>query len=123
MNFLTTQTNGSGLQVGDLTIKLGGEPGRVAMDRPAGSTVVLGFRPEHLDLVDGQADVVKIPVQVDVVEYLGNEELIHAQSANSEIVAIVPSARQLKAGDRVNLGVSLDKLHLFDAESEEALLS
>jgi multiple sugar transport system ATP-binding protein len=60
---------------------------------------------------------------VDVVEYLGNEELIHAQSANNEIVAIVPSARQIKAGDRVSLGVALDKLHLFDAESEDALMS
>ncbi len=123
MNFLTGQTDGSGLRVGDVTIPLGGQPGRIAMDRPAGSTFVIGFRPEHLDIVDGEADVVTIPVQVDVVEYLGNEELIHAQSANNEIVAIVPSARQVKAGDRVNLGVALDKLHLFDAESEEALLS
>jgi len=123
MNFLTTQTHGEGLRVGDLTIRLGGEPGRVAMNRPAGSTILLGFRPEHLDIVDGQADVVTIPVEVDVVEYLGNEELIHAQSAGNEIVAIVPSARQVKAGDRVNLGVSLDKLHLFDAQSEAALMS
>jgi multiple sugar transport system ATP-binding protein len=123
MNFLTTQTDGSGLRLGDLTLRLSGQPAQAAMDRPAGSTVVLGFRPEHLDIVDGQADVVTIPVQVDVVEYLGNEELIHAQSANNEIVAIVPSARQIKAGDRVSLGVALDKLHLFDAESEDALMS
>jgi ABC-type sugar transport system ATPase subunit len=123
MNFLTAQTDGSGLQIGDLSMQLGGQPGRIAMDRPKGSAVVLGFRPEHLDIVDGQGDVVTIPVEVDVVEYLGNEELIHAKSANSEIVAIVPSARQLKAGDRVSLGVALDKLHMFDAESEETLLS
>ena len=64
-----------------------------------------------------------IPVQVDVVEYLGNEELIHAQSAGNEIVAIIPSARRLKAGDTVNLGVPFDKLHLFDATTEEALMS
>jgi multiple sugar transport system ATP-binding protein len=123
MNFLTAQTDGSGLRVGDLALRLSGQPGRIATDRPAGSTLVVGFRPEHMDIVDGQADVVTIPVQVDVVEYLGNEELIHAQSADNEIVAIVPSARQVKAGDRVNLGVSLDKLHLFDAESEQSLMS
>jgi ABC-type sugar transport system ATPase subunit len=123
MNLLTTQTDGAGLRLGDVTLRLGGQPARIATDRPAGTTLVLGFRPEHLDIVDGQADVVTIPVQVDVVEYLGNDELIHAQAADHEIVAIVPSARQLKAGDRVNLGVPLDKLHLFDAESEEALMS
>jgi multiple sugar transport system ATP-binding protein len=123
MNFLTALTDGDGLRVGDLSLRLGGEPGRVATDRPAGSTVVLGFRPEHLDIVDGQADVVTIPVEVDVVEYLGNEELLHAQSAGHEIVAIVPSARQVKAGDRVNLSVALDKLHLFDGQSEAALMS
>jgi multiple sugar transport system ATP-binding protein len=123
MNFLTAKTDGPGLRVGDLTLRLGGQAGRIATDRPTGSTLLLGFRPEHLDIVDSEADVLSIPVQVDVVEYLGNEELIHAQSQGKEIVAIVPSARQVKPADRVNLGVSFDRLHLFDAQSEQALMS
>ena len=45
---------------------------------------------------------------VDVVEYLGNEELIHAQAEGSEIVALVPSDRQVKPGQDIELGVPLD---------------
>jgi len=123
MNFMTVQTDGSSLRVGDLTLPVTGGAGRIAGNRPSGSNLVLGFRPEHLDVVDGQADVLAIPIQVDVVEYLGNEQLLHAQSQGNELVAIVPIARQLTAGDRVHMGVPLEKLHLFDAVSEEALMT
>jgi multiple sugar transport system ATP-binding protein len=65
---------------------------------------------------------VKIPAKVDVVEYLGNEELIHAQTEGNEIVALIPSEREIKAGEQIELAVPLDKLHIFDPESELALV-
>ena len=94
---------------------------RIAADRPAGSDLIIGFRPEHIDIVDGRAGQVSIPVEVDVVEFLGNEELIHAKADGREIVAVIPSARRVKPGDHVNLGVPLENLHLFDAASEQSL--
>jgi multiple sugar transport system ATP-binding protein len=59
---------------------------------------------------------------VDVVEYLGNEELIHAQAEGNEVVALIPSERKVKAGEQVELGVPLDKLHVFDPETEKSLI-
>ena len=123
MNFLTVQPMGAGLRLGEMTLSVGGAAGRITAGRPAGSSLVVGFRPEHLDIVDGQGDVLTVPVQVDVVEFLGNEELIHAKADGHEIVAIIPSARQVKAGDSVHLGIPYEKLHLFDAETEKALMS
>jgi len=38
-------------------------------------------------------------------------------------VAVVPSERQVKAGDRVELTVPAEKLHLFDPETEDCLTS
>jgi multiple sugar transport system ATP-binding protein len=122
MNLVTVRTNGSRVRMGELSLEVGEEAGRVAADRPAGSELVLGFRPEHLDVVDGQDGVLRIPVQVDVVEFLGHEELIHATAEGNEIVAVVPSARRVKAGDRVDLGISPNLIHLFDPESERSLL-
>ena len=85
---------------------------------------MIGFRPEHLDVVsNGRGDVVKIPARVDVVEYLGNEELIHAQAEGNEIVALIPSDRQVKPGQQIELGVPLEKLHVFDPESEKSLVA
>jgi multiple sugar transport system ATP-binding protein len=60
---------------------------------------------------------------VDVVEYLGNEELIHAQAEGNEIVALIPSDRRVKPGQEVELGVPLDKLHVFDPETEKSLVA
>ena len=63
------------------------------------------------------------PTTADVVEYLGNEELLHVQAADQDIVAIVGSEHRVRPGDIVNLVLSLSKLHLFDAETGAALTS
>ena len=39
-----------------------------------------------------------------------------------EIVALVPSDKRVRAGDQVEFAVPLDKLHLFDPETEERLV-
>jgi multiple sugar transport system ATP-binding protein len=123
MNFARVETNGAGVKLGETTLSLGGAAGRIAANRPSGSTLVLGFRPEHLDIVDGGGDVFAVPAQVDVVEFMGSEELIHAKAEGVEVVAIIPSAREVRAGDRVNLGLALDKLHVFDPDTEQALVA
>jgi multiple sugar transport system ATP-binding protein len=58
---------------------------------------------------------------VDVVEYLGNEELIHAQAEGNEIVALIPSERNVKPGEQIELAVPHDKLHVFDPSTEQSL--
>jgi multiple sugar transport system ATP-binding protein len=123
MNFATTRTEGEALMLGSARLNLAGAAANAAMDRPAGSELLIGFRPEHLDVVDGRGDTVRIPATVDVVEYLGNEELIHAQAEGNEIVALIPSDRRVRAGDQIELGVPLDKLHVFDPETEQSLVA
>jgi ABC-type sugar transport system ATPase subunit len=61
---------------------------------------------------------VHIPAKIDVVEYLGHEELIHAQSEGHEIVALVPSDKKVQAGQEVVFSIHSDKLHVFDPETE-----
>jgi multiple sugar transport system ATP-binding protein len=124
MNFATVKaTEGQDLMLGSAKLNLSGAAARAAADRPKGADLLIGFRPEHLDITDGRADTIAIPARVDVVEYLGNEELIHAQAEGTEIVALIPSDRQVKPGDQVNLGVPLEKLHMFDPESEKSLVA
>ena len=60
---------------------------------------------------------------MDFVEYLGHEELLHADAAANEIVALVPSDRKVQPGDNVEFAIVADKLHLFDPETEESLTS
>ncbi len=88
----------------------------------AGSKVVAGFRPEHLDLAEIGGIVATIRGTADVVEYLGNEELLHVTSDGREIVAIVSSAHRVRPGDVIELRLPVGKLHLFNAETGASLV-
>jgi len=87
-----------------------------------GDTVVVGFRPEHLELGELAGDTATVKGSADVVEYLGNEELLHVSVEGTDIVAIVDSSHRVRPGDVVSLKLPIEKLHLFDAESGDALL-
>ena len=87
----------------------------------AGSKVVAGFRPEHLELGQLAGSVATIRGVADVVEYLGNEELLHVTSEGNEFVAIVDSAHKVRPRDVLELHVPVEKLHLFNAETGAAL--
>jgi multiple sugar transport system ATP-binding protein len=123
MNFATAKAEGKDLMLGGAKLVLTGEPARAAESRGEGASVLIGFRPEHLELANGASTehTVQFPATVDVVEYLGNEELIHAQAEGNEIVALLPSDRKVTPGQEVQLAVPMEKLHIFDPESEQAL--
>ena len=123
MNFATTKAEGKDLLFGGAKLELTGDQARAADSRPQGSSVLIGFRPEHIELANGTngANAVRFPATVEVVEYLGNEELIHAQAEGSEIVALLPSDKKVAVGDNVQFAVPMEKLHIFDPDSEQAL--
>jgi multiple sugar transport system ATP-binding protein len=85
--------------------------------------IIAGFRPEHLDIGEAGSEATAFQGKADVVEYLGNEELLHVTAANQDIVAIVGSEHRVKPGDILTLALPMDKLHLFDAESGASLVS
>jgi multiple sugar transport system ATP-binding protein len=124
MNFVDTTVEGTGdgarlVAAGDWSIPL---PARFRSAIPtSGNTLVAGFRPEHLEIGDGGAEAGSFRARADVVEYLGNEELLHVNAAEKDVVAIVDSEHRVRPGDIVNLMLPLSKLHLFDAETGDAL--
>jgi multiple sugar transport system ATP-binding protein len=122
MNFATATSEGKDLVLGGVKLELSGQQAKAADSRADGANVLIGFRPEHIELANGQeSDAVRFPARVDVVEYLGNEELIHAQAEGNEIVALLPSDKKVTAGENVNFAVPMEKLHIFDPESERTL--
>ncbi len=90
-------------------------------DQLSGRKLVAGFRPEHLDIGDPSGHRASFRARADVVEYLGNEELLHVNAAERDIVAIVNSKHRVQPNDVLDLIIPLDLLHLFDAETGEAL--
>jgi multiple sugar transport system ATP-binding protein len=123
MNFATVRAEEGKLKMGSQLLHLSGSRAKVAEQRH-GKQLEIGFRPEDLEVANGTGDgAVKFPAKVDVVEYLGNQELLHADVEGNEIVALVSSERKVKVGDNVEFTIPNDKLHLFDPDTEESLVS
>jgi len=121
MNFVEVHTEGSGeaarlVGPADWSIPLPDRYRDAATPR-AGKTLVAGFRPEHIDIGQDGPGLGTFRARADVVEYLGNEELLHISAADQDVVAIVGSEHSVRSGDIVDLVIPLDKLHLFDGET------
>ena len=117
MNFIDLKVSQDGG-----VVRLSGEGAEVRPDdtqsallRDLGQdTVTVGFRPEHLELGALTGPGLSVTVVVDVVEFLGNDELIHGSSAGRDVVAIINADNTLKVGKSVTLTTSPRRLHVFN---------
>ncbi len=84
-----------------------------------GRMFVAGIRPEHFQLAGDSdtPDMATVKGIAEVVEYLGNEELLHVTTNNRDLVAIVSSERHVQAGQNVTLRVPLDKVYLLNPDT------
>ncbi len=87
---------------------------------PGTSGQLVGFRPEHIER--GQAgDGASFDAEVEVVEYLGDEQLVHLRLGDVPVLAKLDVDQRVRQGDREAFRVRADRLHRFDAETEQAL--
>jgi multiple sugar transport system ATP-binding protein len=119
MNFAAVTTDGPSVTGEGVTFPI---PGRYKSGLDGKRSLVAGYRPEHLELGE-IANAATIRARADVVEFLGNEELLHVtiEGNPKDVVAVVSAEHRVKPGDVVDLKLPLDRLHLFDAESGDAL--
>jgi multiple sugar transport system ATP-binding protein len=86
-----------------------------------GTGKLAGFRPEHVQLGNGRAGAGSLSAAVEVVEYLGDEQLGHLRLGDHQIVVKLPVEPRLQAGQQETFSVPLDKVLLFDEESTRAV--
>jgi len=82
---------------------------------------ILGIRPEHF-LPTVSSDDVAIDLKVEVLEVLGADQYLYGKLGSDDLIARVDPQLKVSVGDRVRLGVNMGRLHLFDAETEKAVL-
>jgi multiple sugar transport system ATP-binding protein len=82
---------------------------------------ILGIRPEHFSerAEDGMPT---LPLHVEIVEVLGSDQLLYGKSGTDAMVARVSAQRSISPGDTVTLGIEQHSVHLFDRETERALV-
>ena len=89
-------------------------------DRLGEKDVILGIRPEHLDVTraDGEEDHV---ATVEVTELLGSETYLFLDLNGNTIIARVDPTLNIQVHDRVKVLFQVENVHLFDRETEAAL--
>jgi multiple sugar transport system ATP-binding protein len=80
-----------------------------------------GFRPEHVELGDGRPGSAHYDATVEVVEYLGDEQLAHLRLGDQEILVKLPVEPRLEEGRQQAFSVPLRKVLLFDETSTNAV--
>jgi len=130
MNFLDAvlEKDGEGycLEVSGDRLRLPAAKANEKIASYAGKPVKLGVRPE--DIHDDAAYVAanaasSINVKVDVREPMGAEVFLYLKYGESMLTARVEPTTTSKAGEDLKVAIDMNRVHLFDAESEEAILN
>jgi multiple sugar transport system ATP-binding protein len=97
---------------------------------PSGTAVIVGIRPESLRRADPAPDGAgaegkprsgSLSATAEVVEPLGDEVIVHARANEALLVCKLDPRDAPRAGDPITLEVDADRIHLFDAATEERL--
>jgi len=112
MNLVAGRLNGRGVTIGDavLPVDAAGE----AADRP----VVVGLRPEHLDLApDGP-----LALRVELLERLGADTILHGRLGNEvRMTARTAANFAPPLGDIARFAIRPTDIHLFDPDTGRRL--
>ena len=117
MNQIKGTLTETGAKIGDAEVKIDG-----SVKGQAGRDVIVGIRPEHVELKE-QAGASPLGIELDLVEPLGSEALLHARFGDQNMVFKVETN-----GDIAHLGgvdkvyVPTDLVKIFDAETGKSLV-
>ena len=120
MNFLEAKVSPDGrwaMPTGADRVALGG----AGLPAWAGRKVILGVRPEHLELNGHASDGIRLAV--DHVELLGADTLVHGRfgEGGTSLVVRLPDVHRLEKNAVIALSIPPAKLHPFDPETRKRI--
>ena len=131
MNFVDAvcQVNGKkvNLKVGPYSIALSEQKSKALIDGGyAGKTVVMGIRPE--DVYDSDEMLEKysgsvIEAKINVYELLGAEVYLYFDLEGANMTARVSPTTTARTGDSVKFALDVEKIHVFDKETELTIVN
>ncbi len=128
---VTRSGDGATLKIGSRTVTLTGQSAAAAANAASSGErkVVAGVRPEDFRIAS-ESDANSIPGVVDVVEHLGNEQMIYFQAEGSRttetseakgVTARIAPDVEVRVGQNVAVTFDTSRVHLFDAETGKRL--
>lgn len=93
-------------------------------EKIVGKKVVFGIRPEDIhnpQFLPPAIHAENVSCKVDVIEMMGNETYLYLINGSSNFVARVDPRTNYKVGDLVQVAFNMDKFHIFDPDTEQAV--
>jgi multiple sugar transport system ATP-binding protein len=130
MNFIDAvvkeNANGVELVIDNKGVKLSDEKGQILKDKGyVGKTVVMGVRSEDIYFTNVKTyKSLSVPFKatVNISELLGSEVLLYFDFAGTSVSAKISQSDKIEIGDEIEFAFDLDKIHVFDKETEKAIL-
>ena len=127
MNFFDgTLVNEDGaliIDTGDFRVKVPDDR-KATYESYASKEIVFGIRPEHVHAPEyAPPGITPAPfsAHIDLVELLGHELHLFVTSGKNSLVAKVDTRMQVGIGDKIDLVMEMNNMHLFDKETERAI--
>lgn len=123
MNLLPAVIRGGNVECGGgVTIPV---PARLAEFVTNNQDVVLGIRPDDLTPeghgISEMGNTTQIDLQVDLAELLGTESILYTSVDGQEVLGKMFDPRDIVPGETMRFNLSLDKVHLFDAKTQDSV--
>ena len=119
MNFIDAvvekASEGYDLKFGETAVNIKNE----ALAPYVGKTVVCGVRPEDFHAEKqffGDGNVINAYIDLD--EMMGSESYLYLDYAGQKLVTRVPARYARKAEENIELAIDVEKVHVFDKETE-----
>lgn len=124
MNFLTVQFHTPLLITHPLFRFTLPDVWALALQNYDNKSLILGIRPEHLSLTTAATN--NLPVQVELVEALGNETYLSVtpvgtSNTTTTLQVRIPPELVVSIGEQLWLSLTPDKIHFFDPQTGRAI--
>jgi multiple sugar transport system ATP-binding protein len=98
---------------------------QAALREYLGKDVIFGIRPEDIHdrrFVPVDVSAAPLVARVDVIEPMGSERYLYLVVEGKDFVARVDPRSAAAVGSELEIAFNMDNLHIFDAQTEEAIL-
>jgi multiple sugar transport system ATP-binding protein len=86
-----------------------------------GKEVVFGIRPEHISNEPKAGSSTPVTLNVDIAEPMGSESLVYLKAGSGNVIARIQGEHVFHMGEPVTVQLDLDKVSLFNPETEEVI--
>jgi multiple sugar transport system ATP-binding protein len=129
MNFFeATLRRGDGgimVDVGDFAVPLPASKAE-GLGKYIDRSVYFGLRPEDIHDVQfvpsGSHELAELNAEIAVIEHMGSEVFAYADIGDKEFVGRLDPRTSAAAGQPIRLAFDMSRMHLFDRETEQALI-